>query len=129
MTSSLQTPVLQIIYMDLFLNIFRRLPTYYCFKSFCICWHEVCFTGSECINGTAEEYIGRRICTDTGKICRRWDNQTAWSHPFTDDSMFPEKISQMQKTTAGILMEPEDHRGVTQRIVVTNGNFVTFQNA
>ncbi|XP_060573434.1 hepatocyte growth factor-like [Ruditapes philippinarum] len=29
---------------------------------------------SECIKDSSEDYIGKRICTFSGKICQRWDN-------------------------------------------------------
>ncbi|XP_053392820.1 apolipoprotein(a)-like isoform X2 [Mercenaria mercenaria] len=46
---------------------------------------------SECFNGTSEDYIGSRICTASGKICQRWDQQSPWSHPYIYKSMFPDK--------------------------------------
>ncbi|XP_060606041.1 plasminogen-like [Ruditapes philippinarum] len=55
-------------------------------------WREATLScgSSECINGSSEDYIGSRVCTVCGKMCQRWDSQSLWPHPFTENSMFPE---------------------------------------
>ena len=43
----------------------------------------------ECIE-TDKTYIGRRHCTQSGRSCQPWSNQTPHKHKFTNDTMFPD---------------------------------------
>jgi len=46
--------------------------------------------GSECYNTSGSpNYLGRRMCTVSGRFCQRWDAQTPHAHSFTQDADFP----------------------------------------